>query len=174
MAAVPRLSSIVEEEGVNVVEVYCCPGYIKDLPSMHMIDTKWKKAPDGFNTSNPTEEAQYYHRDMCYVFDVENDAQKGIRKILTSEMCYKNLYIAAIHEENVPSHRFPSTQDITAARVLRHTQKINNRMHWVCEKNEDGSWTNYIRYQHAPNVEMNTMQSDLERTIARMPRPKQE
>ncbi len=172
-ASLPQLSSIVEEEGINVVEIYCCPEYFKDVSGVYMIDTKWTKTPDCFNMDNPGEEAQYYHRDMCYTFDVENDAQRGIRKTLKNEMYYRNLYVTAIHEENIPSHLFPSTQDISAVvRVLRHTQKINNRMSWICEKNENGSWTNYIRYHHAPNVEMTTMQNDLERTLARMPKPR--
>jgi hypothetical protein len=173
-ATLPQLSRIIEEEGVNVVEIFCCPEYFKEIKNNYMMDIKWTKSPEYFNLDNPIEEAQYYHRDMCYIFDVENDAQKCVRKTLRNEMYYKNFYITSLNEEIIPSHRFPSTQDITEnVRVLKHTQKINNRMYWICEKNENGSWVNYIRYNHAPNVEMNTMQNDLERTLTRMPKPKQ-
>jgi hypothetical protein len=144
-AFVPRLSDLVEGENV-----------------------------ESFFRENPQEEIQYYHRDMCYIFDAKNDAQRSYRKILQNEMCYKNFYIAAYQEENIPSHRFPSTQDISCrTSVIRYTHRINNRMSWIYEKNEDENWITYLRYSHAPNVEMNTMQHDLERAIARMPKPPQ-
>lgn len=173
-AATPQLSDLVSDDITNVVEFYSCPRYFGDTSEEHIIDTRWPKPAEFFSFESPQEEVQYYHRDMCYVFDVANDAQRCIRRTLTRDAFYKNLYIVAMHEESVPSHRFPSTQDISATvKITRYTQKINNRMVWIYEKSEDedGSWVSYVRYQHAPNVEMNKMQDDLEKTLIRMPKP---
>lgn len=172
-AVLPQLQDIVEgEEGINLVEIFSCPSYFKDVSNTDIIDLQWPKPAEFFNVDNPQEEVQYYHRDLCYVFDIKNDAQKGYRRTLKKEMFYRNLYITAFQEETIPSHSFPSTQDVSATvRVLRCTQKINNRMYWIYEKDESGNWVSYIRYQHAPNVEMTKMQQDLERTIQRMPKP---
>lgn len=171
-AIIPQLSDLVENEHVNVIEIYCCPSYFKDVEKLYQIDLKWPKPAEFFNVDNPQDEVQYYHRDMCYIFDIKNDAQKAHRKILHQEMFYRNFYITAIQEENIPSHRFPSTQDISATvKIARCTQKINNRMYWIYEKDETENWVTYLRYQHAPNVEMNKMQHDLEKTLMRMPKP---
>jgi len=173
-AYVPTLSTLVERENVNVIEFYCSPEYLTDIRAVHTIDLRWGKPAESFFLENPQEEVHYYHRDMCYIFDTKNDAQRGYRKILQNEMCYRNFYVVAFQEETIPSHRFPSTQDISCCtRVLRYTHRINNRMSWIYEKNEDGNWTTYLRYNHAPNVEMDTMQKDLERTLIRMPKPPQ-
>lgn len=171
-AAIPNLADMVSNDTTNVVEFYSCPKYFGDTAEEHMIDMKWSKPAEFFNLENPQEEVQYYHRDMCYVFDVGNDAQRCFRRTLVKDTFYKNFYIVAVHEESVPSHRFPSTQDISATvKVTRYTQKINNRMTWIYEKGENGEWSSYVRYHHAPNVEMTKMQGDLEKTLTRMPKP---
>lgn len=171
-ASIPKLSDLVDDNNVNIVEIYSSPEYIKDLQDTYMIPVRWPKPLDSFSLDNPQNEIQYYHRDLCYTFDVDNDAQRGFRRIVKKEMFYKNLYIIAMYEESVPSHRFPCTQDISlTSRITRHTQRINNRLSWIYEKDENDSWISYIRYNHAPNVEMTKMQGDLERTIARMPKP---
>lgn len=172
-AVIPKLQDILNTEGTNVVEIFSCPEYFKEVIDTYMVDVKWAKPAEFFNVDNPQEEIQYYHRDLCYVFDVNNDAQKSFRRTLKKEMFYRNLYITAFQEETIPSHRFPSTQDVSAmVKITRYTQKINNRMFWIYEKDETENWTSYIRYQHASNVEMTKMQQDLERTINRMPKPK--
>jgi hypothetical protein len=171
-ASLPQLSHILEGTPANVVEIYSCPAFFDDVAHVCTIDTSWPGIPDTFSRENPQEEMQYYHRDLCYAFDVGNDAQRCFRRTLTNEMYYRNFYITALHEESIPSHRFPSTQDISATvHVVRHVQRINNRMTWVYERDEHGGWTSYIRYQHAPNVDLETMQKDLASTLSRMPRP---
>lgn len=171
-AVLPQLKDIVETEHVNVVEIYSCPEYFKDTTDTYMINLKWSKPAEFFNLDNPQEEVQYYHRDLCYTFDVNNDAQRGVKRSLKKELFYRNLYITALQEDTIPSHKFPSTQDISAmVRITRYTQKINNRIHWIYEKDETDNWISYIRYQHAPNVEMNKIQQDFERTLQRMPKP---
>lgn len=171
-AVLPKLEDLVDDEGTNVIEIYSCPAYFRDAVDSYMIDLKWSHPADFFQVDSPQEEVQYYHRDLCYVFDKGNDAQRGYRRTLKRELFYRNLYITAVQEESVPSHGFPSTQDISAVvKVARSTQKINNRMHWIYEKDEGGGWISYVRYQHAPNVEMNKMQQDLERVLQRMPKP---
>jgi hypothetical protein len=171
-AVIPQLRDMIDTDGTNIVEIYSCPEYFKDISDTYTIDLKWPRPAEFFNIDNPQEEIQYYHRDLCYTFDTNNDAQKSFRRSLKKELFYRNLYITAFQEEVIPSHRFPSTQDISATvKITRYTQKINNRMYWIYEKDETENWTTYIRYQHAPNVEMNKMQQDLERTIHRMPKP---
>jgi histidinol phosphatase-like enzyme len=167
----PQLKNLVND-GANIIEIYACPSYFKDVSELNIIDIKWAKPDQSFHLENPQEEIQYHHRDMSYVFDTTNDTQKSYRRMLKRELFYRNLYITAFQEENIPSHCFPSTQDIsTTARIVRHTQKINNRMHWIYEKDESENWITYIRYQHVPNIEITKMQKDLEKTIQRMPKP---
>lgn len=171
-AAVPNLESLVEADNVNVVEFYSCPSFIEDVSSAYTINLSWNKIPDFFPKENPQEEVHYHHRDLCYVFDIGNDAQRSFRRKVGKEMFYKNFYVVALQEENIPSHHFPSTQDISAIRrVTKNIQRINNRITWIYEKEENGGYVSYIRYQHAPNVDLETMQKDLERTLSRMPRP---
>ena len=171
-AVVPRLADLVETNGTNVVEFYSTPSYFEDVSHLYKIDLIWPKMPEFFPKDNPQEEERYYHRDMCYVFDVGNDAQRSFRKIVQNELYYRNFYVVSLQEENIPSHRFPSTQDISATeRIIKYTQRVNNRMMWIYEKGERGGLVSYLRYNHAPNVDMDTMQKDLERTLTRMPRP---
>jgi len=171
-AVIPSLERLVEGEHVNVVEFYSCPSFLEDVSSTYIMNLSWNKMPDFFPKDNPQEEVHYHHRDLCYVFDVGNDAQRSFRKRINKELFYKNFYVIALQEENIPSHHFPSTQDISATqRIIKHVQRINNRMTWIYEKEEAGGYVSYIRYQHAPNVDIETMQKDLERTISRMPRP---
>lgn len=174
-AVLPKLNDIVNENnGTNIVEIFLCPSYFKSTENTYAIDVGWDKPQEFFHLENPQEEIQYHHRDMCYVFDTKNDAQKSFRRIVRNEMFYKNLYILALQEESVPSHCFPSTHDINAViKTTKYSQKINNRMHWIYEKDEKKNcWISYIRYQHAPNVEMTKMQLDLEKTLQRVPKPK--
>lgn len=171
-ASVPRIANLVAVDRVNVIEFYNCPTYLEDPNSLYTLDLSWSHPAEFFSLDNPQEEIQYYHRDMCYIFDVNSDAQRSFRRILQEDQCYRNFYVAAFHEEQVPSHRFPSTQDIHATvRLVRYTQKIHARLSWIYEQHEKGGWVSYLRYQHAPQVDMDTIQKELERTLARMPKP---
>lgn len=173
-ASVPRLADLVAGDQANVVEFYSCPAYLENASQQHTIDLSWPQPAEFFPLQNPQDEIQYYHRDMCYTFDVSTDTQRSFRRILRDDMYYRNFYVAAFHEDQVPSHRFPSTQDITATvRLVRYTQKVHARLSWIYEQNEQGGWISYVRYQHAPQVDLDTVQRELERTLSRMPKPAQ-
>ena len=177
MAGIIDLESIIGGSGGsggNVVEIYLLPSPQTDT-SANVVDISWKKplslrAP--FLQNGTVQHVRnYYHRDMCYSYDLENDGQKILRKLAKKEVNSegrRGIYAVVFHEETLPTHRFPATKDITYTEEIKHTSfRINNRM-FLYHDEEDDFHTYYIRYQHSENVDFRKMQSDLDKTLGKL------
>lgn len=113
---------------------------------------------------------EYNHRDLTLSYDLENDAQRVIRKSLQKSCAISQWWAASFEEDVLPIHRFPSTQEITKEGHLTRTSfRINNRLFLYIDKEDDWEYL-YIRYQHAPNVDLSKMQNDLDRLMDRITR----
>lgn len=164
------LSSVgsVGDTPPNVVEVYICP---EQVHLDHEITVGWK-SPITKNfqmgQGHTSRFHDYFHRDLTYSYDRENDAQRVVRRSIRHEAVEKNLYIACYEEEMLPSHRFPCTDEIAhECDITRTSYRINNRMYLYHDK-EDGYEYMYVRYQHAPNVDIKQMQFDLQRILRKL------
>lgn len=123
---------------------------------------------------------EYHNRDLVYIYDLRNDAQKVVRKSFRAENCkMQNIHVIGYDEEVAPPHRFPCTSDLShTANIERTIFRINSRMYLYidkCAAADDGSSADgagagdvhyiYIHYNHADTVEIVRMQSDLSRAL---------
>lgn len=165
-----NLKDIVDEESINCIEVYI---------AMQKDDRKievGKRTPfqlyfmQNANLSNIRE---YHHKDLTYIFDLADDGQKAIRRILIKDTYIGNIYALSYKEDVLPSHRFPCTDDISHKNEIeRKIYRVNNRMFVyydkVKEKDDTIYYYVYIRYNHAQNVDLKKMQIDMDNTIQRL------
>ena len=173
------LSTLLDDD-TNLVECYICP---KKVDLNHDVRCAWSTAmpqcidKGAFGKGNSSHLHEFHHRDMVCVYDRENDGQRVVRKSLIRESCVGNLYMAASVEEVLPSHRFPCTKEMTMEMdIVRTAYRINNRM-FLYHDHEVETYHGkegaayeylYVRYQHAPNVDLSKMQDDLNRAIHKL------
>lgn len=164
-----ELSKYLSDQ-TQVVEFYICPKPVEIPKGTEYIDCGWKKYPHSipFANGHRMKLKEYHHRDMCYTYDLDNDGQRVVRKMLLMDEGYQNVYIAAYEEDVLPAHRFPCVQEITSeSQYERVSYRINNRT-FLYHDIEDGWEYVYIRYQHAPNVDTKQMQSDISRALKKL------
>lgn len=157
-----ELSKLITDD-VNIVEAYFCPPeFDKDK---NVIVCGWKELPHVpikfFKNRTDYHITTYDYRDMTYIYDNTNDSQKVIRRVCASDFIHQSLYVVSMVEETLPTHRFPSTYDLND--MQKHTNvhyKYNNRIFFHIEKDESGTYTLFLRYHHAYNVDMDKMNSD--------------
>lgn len=159
------------DEPNQVLEIFVCPELVN--AEMNPVPIGWATVPNfltKINFTHTTKLYEYHHRDMTYSYDQSNDSQRVFRKTLQKEAFHNNVYGACFDEDVQPSHRFPSTQEIVKeGEVTRSSMRINNRM-FLYHDVEDSYHYIYVRYQHAPNVDIKKMQEDLERIMGRLSR----
>lgn len=160
------LHSLIQAN-THVVEVFLCPESVKsDDPHAH-VHVGWEKpfAIQGLGNGHATKLHEYYHRDLCYSYDMGNDAQRVVRRVEQNEQHHGNWYGTAYTEDVLPSHMFPSTKEIVKEGCIdRISYRINNRM-FIYHDHEPGNDYYYVRYQHAPNVDLQKMQADLDKAM---------
>ena len=163
------LATLLSEHG-NHVEIYICPQMVHESTS---IKVGWRNAIklDSLRLGNGSQQhiKEYYHRDMVYTYDLTNDGQRVYRKLAQNDLCYDRIYAVSYIEEVLPTHRFPCTCDTAhEMTVHRTTYRINNRMYFVHDIEDDQNHYYYVKYQHAQNVDMKKMQQDLDHVLARI------
>jgi hypothetical protein len=153
----------------NLVEVYFCPNPIhQDSATKQVGWEKEKKLSPKFGKGNTFHLYEYFLNDMCYSYDLKDDIQKGVRKIMEKQYCKDKgyLYAVSFNEEVIPSHMFPCTDDMCHEQKLCRTfYRINNRMFLIHDECDNFHYY-YIRYQHVENVDLPKMQMDLSRVIS--------
>jgi len=163
-----ELSNYVSDDA-NTIEIYICPGQISH--TSQEVQVGWKKPfkwIQNMGQGQKSKMREYHHRDMTYSYEVESDLQRVVRRTFVKDGSVKQMYIVAIKEDVLPTHRFPCTNDIVHENdIERVVYRVNNRMFVYHDK--EGVWEYvYVRYQHAANVDMKQMQSDLQRTLKRL------
>jgi hypothetical protein len=151
-------------DDTNLVEIFLCPGgdplQVGWAPSLPI--------PASLGTGIDVCVKEYHHRDMVYSFEAETDAQRAWRKTLQMDQWSKPYYIASYLEETIPVHRFPCTQEVAyEVDVHRTSFRINNRMFLYHDREHEHEYL-YLRYVHAPNVDVKKMQQDLDRTLSKL------
>lgn len=166
----PRLCELLRNEQTNVVELYLCPQGRDKYDSGHAVVGWTRDRCFDIQTMGPghvTKIQDYYRFDMCYSYDLDSDTQRITRRSVQLEVSDGGSpwYGIAWKEEVLPSHRFPCTRsNISRVVTVRKSYRISNRMHLVHDLEDDINYY-YIRYQHAPNLDMTKMQSDFQRAI---------
>lgn len=170
------LSQLITDPHIpyQVVDVYLCPERVSD--DMQMLCTGWKQVPPNvpswITSQSPSTIFEYHYRDMICAYDKNNDSQRIYRKKLLRETFHGFLYGVSHIEEVLPVHRFPCTQDIThECETIRISHRINNRLFLHHDQEDDFHYI-YVRYQHAPNVDLKKMQESLDTTLRRLTRSK--
>ena len=145
-------------ENTNVVECYICP---TPCCKGEVIATGWQTLPPfpfkQLHTRTDYNIVEYIHRNMTYQYDLATDMQKALQLTWEKDTTHKHYYILSLHEDVLPNHRFPSTEEITHQRhIHRASFKWNNRIFLNVDK-EDHLYTCSIRYNHSPNADMEKM-----------------
>lgn len=155
---------------VNVVEAYVCPSAVSADNDRIKIGWDTEVSFTINHNTAPTVQMikEYHHRDITYVYDLDNDGQRAMRRVVQKEdFNTRNTYTIAICEDVIPSHRFPSTQDIAHSEVIqRSSYRINNRMFFIHDVEvASGTHYYYFRYSHSNNVDTKKMQTDFDRSF---------
>lgn len=175
----------------NVMEWYILPGGAANTDTEALWVTIGYDRPQfpSIRFRNPMALEEYRYKELLYSYDRSNDAQRTVFRQALEE-CWGaggKVYRLMLQEDILPSHRFPCSKDIQLnERLVRRSFKINNRLALIEEqvevdvetetgtkkgKGKDKEVTYvyhyYIRYQHAPNVDLDKMQSDLNQFITR-------
>lgn len=162
------LTSLLLDD-VNVVDIYLLPKREDAGPS---ITVGWDKPiqniPPTFGKGTSQTFVEYYHRELAYVYDTQNDGQRLLKKNLKHHILQYPFSYYAFAEEQLPSHRFPCSDEITHKQELqRTTYRINNRVSFIVDYEPDNStYYHYIRYIHAPNVDTKKVESDLKYALS--------
>lgn len=145
--------------GINCIQFYFT---VNDQPGCKSISfkTPFSNKPSINNSKT------YHHRNLVYRYDLENDGQRVTRQSFIKDLRYKNIYVLGLNIDVLPTHKFPCTDEIChTVDIESQIYRINNRMFIYVEKeNNDISYL-YIKYNHAENIDLTKMQSDLTRTI---------
>jgi hypothetical protein len=163
----------------NLVDIYVLPPGIKASADENVVEVGWRRAlstaESAFGNSTVQNIKNYHHRDMTYTYDLGNDGQRAVRKLAQREMFAARArgttpyYAIAFIEETVPPHRFPSTRDITFVEELkRSSYRVNNRLFFVHDEDQEGYHYYYFRYQHSENVDFRKIQGDLDRSMRKL------
>ena len=150
-------------EKVNTVEVYFCPEKIQ--PTERVFSCGWTQLPrlptKAFKNRMDQQMVEYSHRDISYIYDLSNDAQKVLQRNCIQDRIAENTYTLALCEETLPTHRFPCTTDINEKKKYHKVNyKYNNRIFFHVEKDETDLYTLTLRYHHAYNVDLEKMNED--------------
>jgi len=157
-------------DNVNLVEHYFCP--TKHQPNENILQCGWTQLPKlplhYFKNRLDQEIVEYCHRDLIYSYDYSNDAQRVYQKNWLHDCVNDAQYTVSFQEESLPIHRFPCTTEINEKRTLHRVHyKINNRMFFVVEKEED-QWVLYLKYQHVSNIDIDKMNEDWNQAIQQL------
>lgn len=176
--------SVYLRDPVGVVEIYWLPQRRPEVQTETLwVDIGWPSSPEKalarlFGNGSVQRFTEFQHRDLTYIYDLMNDGQRAFRRVTHQDQLLERTYILALSEETVPPHRFPCVREIQASTTTSRTvYRINNRMFVFHDRvnytpsgsppgtpDETAQYV-YIRYQHAPNVDLTKMQIDLQRTL---------
>jgi hypothetical protein len=165
------LQNLLANKNVNCVEVYIRNTHTSSKDSSVIpLHGMQKSNIVTFGSGHTMTIKNYYYKDLCYSYDTVNDAQRVIKRAHVHDYDAGNgAYVLCINEDTLPSHRFPCVNEVSHTNnVLRTSYRINNRMYVNHESvNEDGVCTEivYVRYNHAPQVDLKQMQNDMDKVL---------
>lgn len=169
-----QIESFLGDSQVNVVEFYIMPPGKSEIIT-NMIKLGWDQRPPLLSNlqRNPKQLSkfkEFNYRDLVYSFDMLNDHQKVISRNVKCDAITLPFYVMAVHEDSLPTHRFPSTMEATHdIQVAKTSYKINSRMHLIHDHVEpDDMHYVYIRYAHSLNVDISKNQADLDQFVLKI------
>lgn len=160
-----NLSFLLQDcPNANTIEWYMIPG---NGSSELWVDIHYDTPQfPSIHFRNPQQLHEYRFKELTYIYDRSNDSQRTLSRILHKECMTKpSIYVIVLQEETLPTHRFPCSDTIEEnGSILRRSYKINNRIFFIEEEYEQNNkkyFSYYLRYQHATNVDIEKMQTDL-------------
>lgn len=136
----------------------------------NVIDVNWRKCNfDKLIISLVNKEYKFFkknydiyrYQNMEYHIANEQDKSMVFISNLIDKYVYKRVVYHGYVKHNIPTHMFPSTQNIhDKFLVTKYTVKINNRIYlnFEIKKNmqkDDVSYSVNINYNHSNNVDLN-------------------
>jgi len=173
MRSITLESCIIDD--VNCVEVHIChipPKNNSTECKSSIIDVSWNTSLDVskilknyLNFKNSTELVEYYHRDLCYTYDLANDGQRVTRKKIIKDTYGDASYAISFNEEVLPSHSYPCVKEQSnKTKIKRDTYRINNRLYIIHDTHLFSQEEYmYIRYNHSTNVDLKKNEADFQR-----------
>jgi len=161
-----------QSPNANIIEWYM-------IPEVSTSDQLWvdihydKPQFPSISFRNPQHLHEYRYKELTYVYDRSNDSQRTLSRMIQKELFPedKPLYVIVLQEETLPTHRFPCSSEVEENDViLRRSFKVNNRIFFIEEEYDEKDkkiYSYYIRYQHAPNVDIEKMQLDLNQFLSK-------
>lgn len=183
---------------VNCVEIYLCPNLPSNAtPDENVIPVKLGdlntkiRLSRGLGAGSKTSFLNYHYRDMCYTYDRTSDAQRVTQRTYCNDhdthiirkSTSVRLYAICFKEDTLPTHRFPCTRELAhKSMVTRTSYRVNNRLFLHHETVEDMNEQNegidncagseseymYLRYNHAPQVDLVKTQQDIDHVLNTM------
>jgi hypothetical protein len=153
-------------DGSTTLEIYLCPTYAHQNNDVNVGWTKPIQAKLRFGTGSNIEE--FHHKDLVCSYDTSNDSQKVVRKVVTKDYMFSNIYIVVYTEDQMPAFYFPMTRDISnKTEIQRRSFRVNNRM-YITHDHEGENDYYYIKYTHSLNVDMTKMKEDLNDALQKL------
>jgi hypothetical protein len=173
-----RMLKTLLQDSVNRVEIYLTPNKNKSNEIYQTHSVGWSAEQIAYKLRNlkvfgsPFETTAYelVSEDITYSYDLATDSQRAIRKVWKSDNTEGQLYGIGFQEEILPSHRFPSTKDISITQTIDRKQyRINNRIQLIVETVKDNpEIVIYISYYHSSNVDMDKIERDMSYCLKRL------
>jgi hypothetical protein len=171
MSSRVNLESLLKNNAsINCVEIYLCSDKsVVDEAGIISIVANHQPIT-AFGAGHETTLTNYYYKDMCYTYDMTNDGQRVTKRTLFYDAKLNNgIFVVCLNEDTLPSHRFPCVRDISHMNVITRTAyRVNNRMYIHHDIiNDEGITTDcfYLKYNHAPQVDLKQMQNDTDRAL---------
>lgn len=183
------IASIINKQGsdVNCIDIYICRNFSGgDNATVIPVHANLTSPILGLGTGTQSKIESYWYRDMCYTYDIANDAQRVTRRLVHNDHIIQHgmhcLYVIVLNEETLPSHMFPCVNEITNNNTTSRTSyRINNRMflyhdvvgEYATEPTHDSNEKKvintseylYLRYKHSQQVDLIKIQADIDRVI---------
>ena len=136
-----------ETEGYDVL-----PIAFRAPPQSHKLPRTWRRHAQKL--------IEYSHKNMCYSYDLANDAQRNVtRSTLRDVVVNDKYYLRALSEDVLPCHQFPCTTEVHhVAHIVRTLYTIHNRLVFTVDavhEEKEGApyYTCTLRYTHADNAD---------------------
>lgn len=149
-----KLDNLINND-CNLLEIYLINNYDKVKIDLNIKNEKIESIMKKYKFKNSIKYKSYLKKNLIYTYEIENDNQYVIEKILTNHKIIDNkLGILVYKEHKNATYIFGCTNNIDdSVEYEINESKINNRISLIVKKQNEKNQL-YIQYKHSSNVEM--------------------
>lgn len=159
-------------DDANLVEYYITP-LISDENKINIkmkedFITKVKQEFKNY-TYKSNDFTVFFRNELSYIYDVSNDNQFVYSKYKEKTLIYKkkqfDVFGISYKNSKLPTYVFPCLDDINyKTKYNIYEIKLSNRVNLVIKKDDFGQYL-YIEYKHSPQVDIEKIDSIINKTI---------